>query len=298
MHTLFIRIVIKHAVKPRNPPLKSSRILDRVRERIRYLHCSLSTEKTYPHWARFFILWHGGTQQITHPRDREAKEVEVFLTMVATVRHVSVSTHNQALSALLFLYCEVLDVNLPRLTNINRPTRTQSIPSVLTQDEVVGVLTAMEGQTALKARLLDGTGTRLMEGMQLRIKDVDFDRHVIIVREAEGNKAPVAAPMIDSLTSSNGLITGAATFRVALPALLAKAIAVSASLVVDFNPVANRLRVITPSGANFRIAAVDVPAVGATPAVAAGTTVTDGSSRGRCGVHRAGRGLHQQLRRL
>ena len=94
----------------------------------------------------------------------------------------------QALSALLFLYREVLDVDLPSLTNINRPTQTKRIPSVLTKDEVAGVLAAMEGQTALMARLLYGTGMRLMEGMRLRIKDVDFDRHVIIVREAKGNK--------------------------------------------------------------------------------------------------------------
>ena len=94
----------------------------------------------------------------------------------------------QALSALLFVYREVLNVDLPWLTNINRPTQTKRIPSVLTKDEVAGVLAAMEGQTALLARLPYGTGMRLMEGMRLRIKDVDFDRHVIIVREAKGNK--------------------------------------------------------------------------------------------------------------
>ena len=188
MHVLFIRTVIKHAVKPRNPPLQSFRILDQVRERIRYLHYSLSTEKTYLYWVRFFILWHAKTHQMTHPRDTRAKEVEAFLTMLATERHVSASTHNQALSALLFLCREVLDVDLPWLTNINRPTQTKRIPSVLTKDEVAGVLAAMEGQTALLARLLYGTGMRLMEGMRLRIKDVDFDRHVIIVREANSNK--------------------------------------------------------------------------------------------------------------
>ena len=188
MHILFIRTVIKHAVKPRNQPLQSFRILDQVRERIRYLHYSLSTEKTYHYWVWFFILWHAKTHQMTHPRDMGAKEVEAFLTMLATERHVSASTHNQALSALLFLYREVLDTDLPWLTNINRPTQTKRIPSVLTKDEVAVVLGAMEGQTALLARLLYGTGMRLMEGMRLRIKDVDFDRHVIIVREAKGNK--------------------------------------------------------------------------------------------------------------
>jgi integron integrase len=125
---------------------------------------------------------------MTHPRDMGAKQVEAFLTMLATERKVSASTHNQALSALLFLYREVLEENLPWLTDINRPTQVRRIPSVLTKDEVVGLLAAMDGVTALLARLLYGTGMRLMEGMRLRVKDVDFDRHVIIVREAKGNK--------------------------------------------------------------------------------------------------------------
>ncbi len=171
-------------MKPGNPPLQSVRLLDQLRERIRYLHYSLSTEKLYLYWVRFFVRWHG----LKHPRDMGAKEVEDFLTMLATERKVSASTHNQALSALLFLYREVLGVNLPWLDNINRPTRARRIPSVLTKDEVGGLLAILEGETALLARLLYGTGMRLMEGMRLRIKDVDFDRHVIIVREAKGNK--------------------------------------------------------------------------------------------------------------
>jgi integron integrase len=175
-------------MKPGNPPLQSIRLLDQVRERIRYLHYSLSTEKVYLYWVRFFILWHGRTAGMTHPRDMGAKQVESFLTMLATERKVSAATHNQALSALLFLYREVLEIDLPWLTDINRPTRTRRIPSVLTKDEVAGLLAVMEGETALLARLLYGTGMRLMEGMRLRVKDVDFDRHVIIVREAKGNK--------------------------------------------------------------------------------------------------------------
>ena len=125
---------------------------------------------------------------MTHPRDMGAKQVEAFLTMLATERKVSASTHNQALSALLFLYREVLEEDLPWLTDINRPAQVRRIPSVLTKDEVAGLLAAMEGVTALLARLLYGTGMRLMEGMRLRVKDVDFDRHVIIAREAKGNK--------------------------------------------------------------------------------------------------------------
>jgi integron integrase len=171
-------------MKPRKPPLQSARLLDQVRERIRYLHYSLSTEKNYLYWIRYFIRWHG----LKHPRDMGAKQVEAFLSMLATERKVSASTHNQALSALLFLYREVLDIELPWLNNINRPTSPKRIPSVLTKDEVTGILAAMDGQTGLIARLLYGTGMRLMEGLRLRIKDVDFDRHVIIVRQAKGNK--------------------------------------------------------------------------------------------------------------
>ena len=171
-------------MKPGNPPLQSIRLLDQVRERIRYLHYSLSTEKVYLYWIRFFIRWHG----LKHPRDMGARQVEAFLTMLAAQRKVSASTHNQALSALLFLYRKVLNIELPWLNNINRPSSTRRIPSVLTKNEVAGVLAAMEGETALLARLLYGTGMRLMEGIRLRIKDVDFDRHVIIVREAKGNK--------------------------------------------------------------------------------------------------------------
>ena len=164
-------------MKPRSPPLQSTRLLDQVRERIRYLHYSLSTEKVYLYWVRFFIRWHGRDGAMKHPRDMGAQQVEAFLTMLATERKVSSSTHNQALSALLFLYREVLDSELPWFNEINRPARTRRIPSVLTKDEVAGLLAVMDGETALLARLLYGTGMRLMEGMRLRIKDVDFDRH-------------------------------------------------------------------------------------------------------------------------
>ena len=92
----------KRIMKPRNPPLQSLRLLDQVRKRIRYLHYSLSTEKTYLYWVRFFVRWHGRNGTMMYPRDMGAKQVEAFLTMLATERKVSASTHNQALSALLF----------------------------------------------------------------------------------------------------------------------------------------------------------------------------------------------------
>lgn len=176
-------------MKPGAPSLQSTRLLDQVRERVRYLHYSLKTEKAYLYWIRFFIRWSamqsGGMR---HPREMGVADVEAFLSMLANERKVSASTHNQALSALLFLYREVLSIDLPWLNNIGRPQQTKRIPSVLTKDEVAGLLTQMDGVTALLARLLYGTGMRLMEGMRLRIKDVDFERQVIIVREAKGAK--------------------------------------------------------------------------------------------------------------
>ncbi len=175
-------------MKPRKPVLQSVRLLDQVKERIRYLHYSLSTEKIYLHWVKFFVRWHGRNGAMRHPREMGSREVEAFLTMLASERQVSASTHNQALSALLFLYREVLDIDLPWLENINRPNSPKRIPSVLTKDEVASLLARMDGISALLARLLYGTGMRLMEGMRLRVKDVDFDRHVIIVREAKGSK--------------------------------------------------------------------------------------------------------------
>ncbi len=169
-------------------PLQSTRLLDQVRERIRYLHYSLSTETTYVHWVKFFVRWHGRKGKMRHPREMGALEVEAFLTMLAVERKVSASTHNQALSAILFLYREVLAIKLPWLDGIGRPQQKRRIPSVLTQNEVTGLLAQMSGDTALLARLLYGTGMRLMESLRLRVKDVDFERHVIIVREAKGGK--------------------------------------------------------------------------------------------------------------
>ncbi len=176
-------------MKPGTPLLQSTRLLDQVSERIRYMRYSFKTEKPYLYWVRFFIRW-SATQPggMRHPRDMGVADVEAFLSMMANERKVSASTHNQALSALLFLYREVLNIDLPWLNNIGRPQQAKRIPAVLTKDEVAGLLAQMDGITALLARLLYGTGMRLMEGIRLRVKDVEFDRHVVIVREAKGGK--------------------------------------------------------------------------------------------------------------
>jgi integrase len=175
-------------MKPGNPSFVSTRLLDQLRERIRYLHYSLQTEKAYLYWARFFIRWHGRGGLMRHPRDMGAAEVEAFLNMLANERQVSPSTHNQALSALLFLYREVLAVDLPWLNGLNRPAQKRRIPSVLTREEVAALFGFLDGEMALLAKLLYGSGMRLMEGLRLRIKDVDFDRRVIVVRDGKGGK--------------------------------------------------------------------------------------------------------------
>jgi integron integrase len=167
-----------------SPVLRSTRLLDQVRERIRYKHYSLRTEQTYVQWVRFFVRWHG----LRHPRNMGKPEIESFLKMLANERRVASSTHNQALSALLFLYREVLNIDLPWLDGIERPRTPKRIPSVLTVAEVSALFSALTPDMSLLARLLYGTGMRLMEGLRLRVKDVDFDRNVIIVRQAKGDK--------------------------------------------------------------------------------------------------------------
>jgi integron integrase len=166
------------------PPLQASRILGQLRERLGYLHYSLRTEQSYVYWVRFFIHFHG----LRHPRELGQPEVEAFLTMLATQRQVSTSTHRQALSAILFLYKEVLDAQLPWLAQIGRPVPKKRIPTVLTVVDVQRLLGFLEGEAGLLARLLYGTGMRLMEGVSLRVKDVDFARGVIVVREGKGGK--------------------------------------------------------------------------------------------------------------
>lgn len=175
---------IKIRRKTDYPPLVSVRLLDQLRERIRYKHYSLSTERTYVHWVRAFIHFHN----LRHPREMGKLEVEAYLMWLAAERQVSASTHRQALSALLFLYGEVLAVELPWLDEIGRPRQVKRLPVVLSADEVKRLFQFLDGEHLLIAKLLYGTGLRIMEAMRLRIKDIDFTRNTIIVREAKGNK--------------------------------------------------------------------------------------------------------------
>lgn len=166
------------------PPLRSKRLLDQLRERIRFLHYSIRTEQVYVYWVRTFIRFH----DLKHPADLGGPDVEKFLSWLANARKVSPSTHKQALSALLFLYRKVIGVDLPWMTEIGRPKATRRLPVVLSPEEVARIFAHMEGEHRLLAQLLYGTGMRINEALQLRIKDVDFTRNTIVVREGKGSK--------------------------------------------------------------------------------------------------------------
>lgn len=160
------------------------RLLDTMRERIRVKHYSIRTEETYLQWAKRFILFH----QKRHPAEMGAPEVEAFLSHLAVQGNVAASTQNQALAAILFLYKEVLHIDLPWLEGVTRAKKPQRLPVVLTKDEVKQLLSNIEGVHHLMASLMYGTGMRLMECVRLRVKDMDFARREITVREGKGNK--------------------------------------------------------------------------------------------------------------
>jgi integron integrase len=151
---------------------------------IRTMHYSIRTEDAYVDWTRRFILFHGKK----HPRSMGAAEVGAFLTHLATERRVSASTQNQAKSALLFLYKQVLQVELPWLDEVVSAKRRDHLPVVLTAREVRALLHNTEGTMWLVSSLLYGTGMRLLECLRLRVKDIEFERREIVVREGKGNK--------------------------------------------------------------------------------------------------------------
>lgn len=160
------------------------KLLDQVRSRCRRLNYSVRTERAYTGWIRRFVLANGKR----HPRELGANEVENFLTDLAVRGNVAASTQNQALSALLFLYREVLGLDLPWMEGVTRAKRPQRLPVVLSRAEVERLLAMIDGEVWLMAALLYGSGMRLMECMRLRIKDVDFERRQITVRDGKGAK--------------------------------------------------------------------------------------------------------------
>jgi len=176
------------------PAPNQPRLIDRVRDRIRVLRYSRSTEKTYIHWIVDFIR-HSGMR---HPQDMSAVDVEAYLSHLATAREVAAGTQNQAMHAILFLYKQVLGIDLPWLDGITRAKPSKRLPCVLTQPETRAMLAQTSGLPGLVIRLLYGTGMRLMEGLRLRVKDIDFAGRCIIVRAGKGDKDRVV-PLPESL---------------------------------------------------------------------------------------------------
>ncbi|MDP2006964.1 MAG: integron integrase [Rubrivivax sp.] len=168
------------------PPARATepRLLDRVRREIRLRHYSIRTEAAYAEWVRRFVLFHDKR----HPRDLGPDEVAQFLTYLAVERDVAPSTQGQAKSALLFLYRVVLNLDLPWLDEVVAAQNPRRLPVVLTPSEVRKLMAEMSGSAGLIASLLYGTGMRLLEGLRLRVKDVEFERREVLVRSGKGGK--------------------------------------------------------------------------------------------------------------
>ncbi|MFZ2298749.1 MAG: integron integrase [Aquabacterium sp.] len=166
------------------PSTQGPKLLDALRTQLRVMHYAIRTEDAYVDWVKRFILFHGKR----HPRDMGPKEVAEFLSHLAVARNVSASTQNQAKAAILFLYRHVLGTQLPWVDDVVIAKVPQRLPVVLTAREVRSLLHELNGTTALVASLLYGTGMRLMEGLRLRVKDIDFERREIVIREGKGSK--------------------------------------------------------------------------------------------------------------
>ncbi len=165
-------------------PAPKTKLLDQVRETIRRKHYSLRTESTYIDWIKRYIFFHGKR----HPAEMGAPELEQFLNHLAVDKKVAAATQNQALSALVFLYHEVLRKDFEWLDNLERAKKPARLPVVLTEAEVRQVLAHLDGRNWLMASLLYGAGLRLMECVRLRVKDVDFEYRQITVRDGKGQK--------------------------------------------------------------------------------------------------------------
>ena len=176
-------IVAEKSFSTSRTPAKSA-LLEAVRDRCRVKHYSLRTEDAYLGWIKRFIFFH----KMRHPSKMGGLEVEQFLTHLAVSGKVAASTQNQALSALLFLYREVINVKLPWMENVVRAKQSIRLPVVLTVEQIQRVLARLDGREWLMASLLYGTGMRLMECIRLRVKDVSFEKNEILVRDGKGGK--------------------------------------------------------------------------------------------------------------
>ena len=163
---------------------KKPRLLDQVGNVIRVKHYSIRTEQSYVQWIRRYILFHNKK----HPKDMGEKEINAFLKHLAVNRNVSASTQTQALSAILFLYKEVLGQEIGFIENIYRAKKPKRIPVVFTRDEIRAVMKHLKGEKWTMANLIYGSGLRLMECLRLRVKDVDFSYNQILVRDGKGHQ--------------------------------------------------------------------------------------------------------------
>ena len=159
------------------------KLLDQVSEALRTKHYAYRTEKTYVDWIKRYIIFH----KKRHPKDMGVNEIREFIAYLATERKVATSTQNQALSANLFLYRTVLEIEIILPPGLINPSRPKRLPTVLTHDEAMSVISHMRGTPRLMAKLLYGSGLRLMECMRLRVKDIDFENNQIIVRSGKGD---------------------------------------------------------------------------------------------------------------
>lgn len=164
--------------------MEKPRLLDQVRSVIRIRHYSRRTEEAYTYWIRQFILFHGKR----HPLEMGKSEVEGFLSWLAEKRNVAAATQNQALNAILFLYREVLQVEIGWLEGVTRAKKSKRLPVVLTRLEVRALLDSMEGTPWLVAGLLYGAGLRLLDGLRLRVQDIDFASGELLIRDGKGGK--------------------------------------------------------------------------------------------------------------
>lgn len=164
-------------------PKKEKKLLDQYAEVLRTLHYSARTEKTYISWVRQYILHH----HKRHPREMGVAEINEFITFLANQKNVAASTQNQAISAVLFLYRHVLNIELDETALLPiRPTRPKRLPVVLSKDEVKKIINGMSGVYKLMTQIMYGSGLRLMEVLRLRVKDLDFENHQIVVRDGKG----------------------------------------------------------------------------------------------------------------
>lgn len=166
------------------PPARTPKLLDQARERARLKHYAIRTEEAYIGWIKRFILFHNKR----HPNQMGVTEIEAFLAHLAAYEHVAPSTQNQALAALLFLYRDVLNQELERPVNVPWTNKPKKLPTVLSPDEAQQVIVCLPGIYQLIGKLLYGSGLRLMECLRLRIKDIDFDQKLIVVRDGKGDK--------------------------------------------------------------------------------------------------------------